>query len=291
MKKLLIITCLFLSIYSRAQELVTLVFTNDWEDGTLIDNSYNHFRYSEVTGGYSYAIITDATARVGAKYARIEVRQGDRSDITAGTSRAEVYAPRDASNNTIVFNASTTAVYRINFSLKFDASWTDFASNQFATPFQIKAPAGVLTNPLINLSITDAIRIRVNTGDQNFPSSNYFDLTDGSLTKGKWIDFQFTIKWAADNTGYIHLDRRNEGNANYMRVFTLDNAITLAWTHGQAVGDHYMKFGLYRSDVANTSILYNDDFRISTVTGSPVAKKIALTGGKIALTGGKIGLN
>ena len=106
------------------------------------------------------------------------------------------------------------------------------------------------------------------SGDVTVKPKLTYNLSDGTLNKGKWIDFIITIKYAKNTTGYVAIDRRNEGQTAYTRVLTLNNISTLQYSpvvNGGVPGNQYVKTGLYRNNQKFTSILYLDGFTMSTI--------------------------
>lgn len=261
MKRILLFMFLLIATIGYSQ-IITPTYIIGWENNTVIGSTANNWGYLDAYQSYSYTIITDAGAREGSRYARIEVRSGDDPTGPAGTERAEVYGPRGADNSTIKENEGS-GVIRYDFSVKFDASWTNFATNDFAIFFQIKAPAGVATNPMISFSATDSIRMKLLSGDQLTAVRTTHSLSNGTLNKGNWIDFRITINYRKSATGYIEVERRDEGQENFTTVLDLRDVSTLCYNstvNGGVVGDHYLKLGLYRNAQTFTSILYNDGF-------------------------------
>ena len=80
---------------------------------------------------------------------------------------------------------------------------------------------------------------------------------------GHWVDFILTVRYAKDNTGFVNIMRRDEGQNNFIEVFDISDIPTLQYSsnvNGGSVGDHYIKHGLYRNQQNFTSILYLDGF-------------------------------
>ena len=88
------------------------------------------------------------------------------------------------------------------------------------------------------------------------------------MNVGKWIDFIVTVKYAKDNTGFITIQRRDEGQTNFTQVLSITNTPTVQYdpnVNNGAVGNHYMKHGLYRNSQSFTSVLYLDGFTRTAV--------------------------
>ncbi len=162
-----------------------------------------------------------------------------------------------------------------SFSIKLDKTWQQPIDNgdgrgKYAIFLQLHGPDVMGTNPLFALGYR-SIRFSLYGGDISKYSKSYVNLSDGALNIGKWIDFILTIKYQKDKTGYVTIQRRNEGQTNYTEVLNLQNVSTLQYHpsyNGGAVGNHYMKYGLYRNNQKFTSILYLDGFTESTITSS-----------------------
>lgn len=255
----------------------TTIFWGDWESG-LVTGSYTHnWGYKEVMADNRITLLSGAGARQGNYFARVEVRNGDNPNAPSspGTNRAEVSSIRDA-NNKKVYENESSGIKQYSFSLKFDNTWQDVIDNQdgagkFAIFFQLHSVDSYKGNPLFALSATDKIRLSMRSGDVSVKPKITYNLADGSLNKGKWIDFIITIKYAKYGTGFVTIDRRNEGQSTYTRVITLENISTLQYSpvvNGGIPGNQYVKTGLYRNNQKFTSILYLDGFTMSTIAPS-----------------------
>ena len=78
------------------------------------------------------------------------------------------------------------------------------------------------------------------------------------LNPGKWVDLVIKIKFAKDFTGAVAVWRRDEGQANFKQVVSLENVPTLQYRSSQGpVCMHYWKHGLYRSkQISITNVLW-----------------------------------
>jgi hypothetical protein len=99
----------------------------------------------------------------------------------------------------------------------------------------------------------DQFYIMLHSGDLDSPANSlqweFYPFSNGNLSPGHWIDFVVRIKFASDFTGSVHVWRRDEGQADFTLVLSVDNVPTLQYrsSHG-GVGDHYWKHGFYRSE-------------------------------------------
>jgi hypothetical protein len=231
-----------------------------------------------------YTLLSGAGAREGNKFARIEVRPGDNPIFPAssGTERAEVYGLK-GKNNTTIFETETSGRKQYCFSTKFDESWTPIPIVNgvgFGIVFQIHPPPAITpSNPTFALSATDQFRVAMRVGDFKKNPNIKYNLTDGSLNIGKWIDWKITIKFAIDSTGLVIVQRRNEDQENFVEVFRKVNFPTLQFNssiNGGSPGKSYIKFGLYRNAQPFTSIMYNDAFVENTISQSSDYPSITL---------------
>jgi hypothetical protein len=252
----------------------TTAFWGDWESGLVIGTYTHNWGYKEVMAENRISLLKGTGSRQGNYYARVEVRNGDNPNAPSspGTNRAEVSSVRDANNKKVYENESSgTKQYR--FSVKLDNTWQEMVDNQdgcgkFAIFFQLHSVDNYRGNPLFAMSATDKIRLSMRSGDVTVKPKLTYNLSDGTLNKGKWIDFIITIKYAKYATGYVTIDRRNEGQSAYTRVLTLNNISTLQYSpaiKGGVPGNQYVKTGLYRNNQKFTSILYLDGFTMSSI--------------------------
>jgi hypothetical protein len=243
---------------------LTLSFYGDWETGTLIGTGNHNWGIKQVVADDRYKILNDGGARQGNYYARVEVRPGDNPlSCCSGTSRSEVAVMRDANNKDISENESSGTV-QYSFSVKFDSTWQPVVgSTKWALFLQLHGPDVLGASPLFGLGAIDKIGLSMLRGDISTPHWLSYDLSDGSLNKGQWIDFIVTVKYQKGPTGFIVIQRRNEGQTTFTEVLNLQNISTLQYSsavNGGAVGNHYMKYGLYTNDQTFINVLYNDGF-------------------------------
>ena len=173
---------------------------------------------------------------------------------------------QDANNNQIYENLNS-GTQRYAFSVKFDPSWrTITGSGAWGIFLQLHGPNA--SNPAWAFNATDKIRFATRLGDMTKNGIVPRELSNGSLNVGKWIDFIVTVKYAKDNTGFITIQRRDEGQTNFTQVLSITNTPTVQYdpnVNNGAVGNHYMKHGLYRNSQSFTSVLYLDGFTRTAV--------------------------
>ncbi len=242
-------------------------FRGDWETGQLTGNG--NWRAIQQDGLGGMTLLHDGGARQGIYYARVEL--GPATD--SNSQRSEVVDMTTATGGLIRENESS-GTQQYSFSVKFDASWQTIVpldnNGAWGIFFQLHPDDRLLSNPAIELGATDQIRLGARTGDIVTNRGRGYDLSNdgGSLNKGHWIDFILTVKYAKDSTGFIKVQRRDEGQTSYREVLNLQNMPTLQYSSNlfdSAVLDHYWKHGLYRSHSNLTSILYNDGMTRSVV--------------------------
>lgn len=115
--------------------------------------------------------------------------------------------------------------------------------------------------PPFTFRAQDRFFIRTNAGDVSGGKVNgkVIEFSDGSLNKGKWVDFIVKIKFSTSQSGEIDVWRRNEGDADFKQVLDV-NTPTVQVANGQAIGS-YHKAGLYRHGDTNfTNVLHLDGF-------------------------------
>ena len=139
-------------------------------------------------------------------YARVEIRSGDGGGDSV--QRSEVTMMQDNSNNQVMEDLNS-GTQQYKFSVKFDSSWQNISG--WGIFLQLHGDDSYSTNPAIAFSATDKIRLNMRTGDITQNKGAPHELSNGDLNKGHWIDFVMTVKFAANNTGYITVLRRDEG--------------------------------------------------------------------------------
>lgn len=247
-------------------------FYGDWESGLVTNKSANNWEDVEEVAPDRITLLNDGGARQGNYYARVEVRPGDNPLTCCSlSSRAEV-SGLISSTNTRIYENLNSGTQQYSFSVKFDTTWQPMVNHNdgegtYGSFLQLHGPNG--TNPDWMLSATDMIRFHIRSGDITKNKGTYFLISNPFLNKGKWIDFKITIKYTKDSTGFVLINRRDEGQTDFTEVVNMQNIPTLQYDpniNNGTVGDHYMKYGLYRNDQTFTSILYLDGFTRSSVT-------------------------
>jgi hypothetical protein len=259
----------------------TLTFSSDWDDGQILGFGNQNWKGMQAVGQVTvgntdrYRLLRDGGARQGNYYARVEVRPGDDPlNLGKHTERSEVLRMQNA-DGTDIRESVTSGTVQYAFSVKFDPSWQApvFAPSLggWAIFLQLHGPSwSQNTNWAFDANGADSIRFAVRTGDLNAVVSRLEYFPIGSLNKGKWIDFIYTVKYAEDNTGSYLVQRRDEGQTSFTTVLNLQNRPTLQYVADHRGEEHYMKMGLYRNEQTFTSILYNDGFTRSLI--APAAK-------------------
>lgn len=238
-------------------------FMGGWESGTVSGTGNTNWRYQEAVAPDRFTLVRDAS-RPGT-YARVEVRSGDNplQFCCNDTDRAEVSGMQNADGSMLNENISS-GTQQIAFSVKFDRSWqqiADSGSGGWGIFLQLHGPNVFGAAPALALSATDQIRLNARVGDLDNSGLIQHDLLNGALNQGQWIDFIFTVKFAADSTGFVNLKRRDEGETTFADVLDIANTPTLQYSSSFEDGvvmDHYWKTGLYRSREDFTSVLYLD---------------------------------
>jgi hypothetical protein len=272
---------------SKTGETLTPTFWGDWETGLRAGNGVHNWygdphimsskyaSYPDSVKKYSYCfyVVKDdsAHARQGKYYAHVEVRPGDdpRND---GTQRSEVIHMQKSNNKQLWENYKSGTV-EYQFSIKLDTTWQIIhAGTGWCSFVQLHGDDnnGFDGGPAWFVGALDNMVFQAMFGDGTNPGTSG-PRNIGPLNIGHWIDFRIRQKFAYDNTGFIHLDRRDEGQTDYTRMVTFDNTPTLQWgTKGIAVDSvkagHYMKTGIYKVKQNMTSIVYLDGFTRYVVT-------------------------
>jgi hypothetical protein len=252
-------------------------FQGDWESGSVTGRGNRNWMGLEAVAADRFKLVSDGV-RSGT-YARVEVRSGD-NPLTCceSTERAEVYGMQDADSHPIFENLSS-GIQRYSFSVKFDEGWKTIRdtnggnkSDAFGIFLQLHGPNALGSASALAFSATDQIRFNTLVGDVNKSTITENNLSEGGLNIGHWIDFVFTVKYAADNTGFVKIMRRDEGDSSFQEVLNLTDTPTLQFdtrlNHG-AVGNHYWKSGLYRNKQDFTSVLYLDGMTRESVVAVP----------------------
>lgn len=246
-------------------------FQGDWESGTVTGGGNTNWISLQAVAADRITVINDGV-RAGS-YARVEVRPGDNPLACCyNTDRAEVSGMQNA-NGSQLFENLGSGTQRYSFSVKFDAGWqtiVDHGYGAWGVFLQLHGPDGM--PPALAFSATDQIRFNMLAGDITKPTTIGISAPLGELNSGHWIDFVFTTKFASDDTGFVNIMRRDEGQASFQEILNLTNTPTLQFdsrVNRGAVGDHYWKTGLYRNRQDFTSVLYLDGMTREAVTAVP----------------------
>jgi len=237
-------------------------FWGDFESGSLTGYGNHNWGSIQAAAPGRISLIKDSRGT----YARIEIRKGDHPlHCQDCGERSEIVMMQDAHGNPLYENIGS-GIQRYAFSVKFDPSWRTMLGNNngaWGIFLQLHGPDNLDTNPAFELNATDRITFGMRTGDITKSRGKDYTLLNGKLNKGHWIDFILTVKYAADNTGFVTIQRRDEGETDFTQILKLANIPTLQYSskvNNGKVGDHYMKIGLYRNREAFTSVLYIDGF-------------------------------
>ncbi len=238
------------------------IFYGDWETG-VVTGSGNHNWKAKVAPESGIVILNDGGARQGSRYARVTVSSG----------RSEVTNMQNA-NSEYLYEDENTGIVQYTYSVKFPTAWR--TDRGWALLLQLHSPDSFGTTPTWALLASQAgifsnkYSLALRGGDIDFNSGHDYDLSNSTLNIGHWTDFIITVKYARDNTGFISIQRRDEGQINFTEVLNLQNVATVAWSSTRpntAWWDHqYMRMGLYRSDENFTDVLYNDGFTRKVVS-------------------------
>ncbi len=259
-------------------------FYGDWESG-LVKGSGNH-NWMGSTGNGSISILSDGRARQGSKYAKIVVPPSCESC----TERAEVFWMQNP-DGSYLYETENSGTVSYTFSVKFDPSWQPMRSTSsngwgpWGMFLQLHSADTLATTPIFALGVNgtpsnpDGMILALRGGDVDVNRGRDYPLSNGMLNKGKWIDFIVTVKYSKTNTGAISVQRRDEGQANYMTVLDLKNVATISYSSSKQTGlynwDHpYIRHGLYRNHETFTSTLYLDGFTREVVGSTPLPAPI-----------------
>lgn len=262
-------------------------FQGDWESGTVTGSGNTNWISLQAVAADRITLINDGD-RAGT-YARVEVRPGD-NPLTCcyNTDRAEVSGMQNA-NGTQLFENLGSGTQRYSFSVKFDADWqtiVDHGYGAWGVFLQLHGPDGM--PPALAFSATDQIRFNMLAGDITKSTTIGTSSLLGGLNSGHWVDFILTTRLASDDTGFVNIMRRDEGQASFQEVLNLTNTPTLQFdssVNGGAVADHYWKTGLYRNRQDFTSVLYLDGMTRETVTVVPEPEIYSMMISGLALIG------
>jgi hypothetical protein len=226
-------------------------FSDGWEHG--LTGGPGNWRYIDMMASDRFRQVTDPV-RKGQYAVRIEVRPGD-DPIDSGGERAEVHVMTDADDYRIDANESGGVQYYA-FSVRFAPDWQPIEprmGDPWGIVFQLHGPDSLGASQSFSVQVLDQFYIMLHSGDLDSPANSlqweFYPLSNSDLNPGHWVDFVVRIKFASDFTGSVHVWRRDEGQADFALVLSVENVPTLQYrsSHG-GVGDHYWKHGFYRSE-------------------------------------------
>jgi len=220
------------------------------------------------------------------------------ADNPGGGERAEVVHMQNASGPIYMNLSSGTHVYR--FRTKLDSTWSagvGDGNGAWAILMQLHGPDSPNvgpsgTNPVWALDTCGGVgnnqyMLSMRGGNTDAYGGNDYLLSDSTLAIGSWIDWIVTVKYgSSDATGAIKIERRTRDAAGtggatvYTTVLDMPNKATLAYQasyNAGAVGDHYLKSGLYRNHETFDAIVYHDGFTMELAGSAPNISGITKT--------------
>jgi hypothetical protein len=180
---------------------------------------------------------------------RVEVRPGDDPlALGANSERAEVLTMQNASGTIQETAASGTQYYATSyfFPTTWDGTFLRGNSNSWSFVMQFHGTGSALPGGLT------AGRHTVG-GPQIYQLQGVgqtYDLSNGTISLGRWTDFVFVYAWAATATGHITVFRRDQGQPKFTQVLDVANVVTMP----SATESYYWKQGLYRGGDVGTRI-------------------------------------
>lgn len=187
--------------------------------------------------------IQSKVVREGRYASRVEVRRGDNNVAGSGSGgeRSELFI--GTSTTGAVEGREQYWAWSTYFPPDFDAPvglWNAF------TQFHHSGTTGQVN---VQFAVDrQKIELRVLGGNISSPSRR--ELVLAHLTKGRWYDFVFHVKWSSTRAGFV------EVWVNGLRVVKKSSMPTL-YT-GQAI---YLKQGYYRRSHGETTVIYHDGMR------------------------------
>lgn len=252
-------------------------FKCGFENGMIGNNAFKKFMpdplaYPPQDGVEHRWKIDNTISRSGINSLRIELRPGDTSNN--GSDRAELRGMIDSLGNHIL-ETDTSGTKFYGLSVKIEENWKPPVNNfegghaiilqlhQIAEDDSLPPPG-----PAFALNCKDRFFIVINARELHEPKPDpyVFELMDGSLNPGKWVDFIIKIKYSIKNKGLIQIWRRNEGKKTYKEVFFKKGITTLLWDYRtNKPVKHTWHTGFYRNaqlKVENpvTNILWLDNY-------------------------------
>lgn len=230
------------------------IFVGDWSRPVALGGPAT-WRYLHTMGPGAVTIEPDPTSSTG-RVARFVVRPGDKVGGWSG-ERAEVSHMQDASGRPAAVNAASGREF-YGLSVKVPANWQPperNARNQvWGLFFQLHGPDDLHASPSVgldagadfHLTLHGGALINNRRGGIEYP--RHYRFTDGSLNRGRWVQFLMEIKWSADDDGWVLVWRRDQGARDFVKVAEVRDVATLQYGTDQPIKDHYWKAGFYRSE-------------------------------------------
>jgi hypothetical protein len=240
-----------------------LIFTTDWSMET--GNVPIRWQAFHAVNRDRLLPMVDRSSPKAGIVLRVEVRAGDKVGGWSG-ERSEVSGMRNMNGMPIAVSPTSGHEY-YGLSVKLDRNWQAPERNEhgsvWGTFFQLHGPNELGASPSVALMVDKDFHLDLCGGDvldggkrakPRGPVSYAF--SNGSLSLGQWTQFLLDVVWAADDTGSITVLRRSDRKANWEKIFEKEGTATLQYRTGEAVGDHYWKAGLYRSESKHTNLLW-----------------------------------
>lgn len=305
--------------------------SNGWQNGTPTGRPTDDPKWSDFSGYWSpkplpntwlyntssannrIQLVQDPTSPKPGMVARFEVRSGDhRLDHWSG-ERSEMYSMIGANGKKLpVTEESGHEFYAV--SVKVSDDWkgpqpesAEKGHTKWGSFMQLHSPNAFNSPPAILLAADDEFAVEMNAGeivkltsDRNtglpkkiHKDNDRFQLSNGDLRKGHWVQFLLDVIWKTDATGAVKLYRRDEGESNFHPVLQLSGIPTLQTSqyiptdleHCPTCAPdnivHYWRVGYYRSTSPNqTNVLWLGSV-VRGTTFDEVAKAAFGTSGAI----------
>lgn len=220
----------------------------------------------------------DPQSPKGDYVAKFTVKSGDHRQGKFSGERSEMATMLDKSGDKLnVTKDSGHEVYGI--SIKVPEDWAppqkdpNKGGNMWSIFMQLHSPNIFNSPPALDLSVDTSYALRMNAGElYEFVTNTKtgeqikrkkdcvrYDLKDGSLRKGQWVQFLMDVNWSESNNGFVKLYRRDQNESYFKLVLSLTNIATLQTSKYiktdlascpscTAVNTaHYWRVGYYRS--------------------------------------------
>lgn len=228
------------------------------------------------------SIELDPTSPKQSYVAKFVVKSGDHRPVHSG-ERAEMITMLDKNAKKLhVTKLSGHEFYGI--SVKVADDWIapqkeepKKGGNMWGIFMQLHSPNAFNSPPALDLSVDNSYALRMNageivqfvqktkTGEQKMTKKDCerFDLKNGNLRKGHWVQFVLDVNWSESTDGFVKLYRRDDDEKDFKLVLALNNLPTLQ-TSAYIPTDlehcpscafdniaHYWRVGFYRSTSEN----------------------------------------